>query len=230
MKKVFKYFGIGIGIIMAVEMCLLLVGFGSNEYAPTYSFSSPADYTDLFNDSAKHQVSLRVTNLIRGRNPISEYVYDDRISIVVYKINVHPSAPLDSLLAQGSEFARRGLLKRYCAVTAGQLKMFYRCDSIGLVEKIFISYYGDSVSHIFKNRNLVSLKMLLGKLKLQYDKKGQTDLEVEEDRQKNDIISTELTFLKQGDAVFFILISPTFNSNIDISGFSRKILNENFFR
>jgi hypothetical protein len=230
MKRTFKYLGITFGIAMAVEMCLLLIGFGNNKYVPTYSFSSPPDYTDLFNDSARHKISLHVTNLIKGRNPIAEYVYDDRISIVVYKINVPVDAPIDSLLAQGYESARRGLLKRYCAVTAGQLKMFYRCDSIGLVEKIFISYYGDSVRRIFKNRNLMSVKMLLGGLAIQYEEKGLVDLEVEKDRQKKGKIPTELTFLKQGDAVFLILSSPTFNGSIDISGFSREILNENFFR
>lgn len=230
MKRVFKYLGITFGVIMSIEMCLLLIGFGSKEYAPTYSFSSPSDYTDLFNDSAKHKVSLYVTNLIKGRNPIAEYVYDDRISIVVYKINVHAGGVLDSLLVPGLDFARPGWFHRYCAVTPGQLKMSYRCDSVGLAKKIIVSFSGDSISRIFKNRNLLSVKMLLGGVAIQYEKKGLVDLEVEKYRSINDKISTELTFLKQGDAVFFILISPTFNSYIDSTGFSRKILNENFFR
>jgi len=228
-KKVFKYIGIGIGVVLCGEICILITA-GGNKYSPKYSFSSPSDYTDLFSDSARHKVSLRVTNLIRGRNPISEYVYDDRISIVVYKINVDASAVLDSILVQGFDFARRGLFKRYCALTAGQIKMSYACDSIDSVKKIIVSFYGDSLSRIFKNRNLVSVKMLLDKVGIQYEKNGRTDLEVEEYRPKGNKISIELTLLKHGDAVYFILISPTFNSNVDITDFSRTILDKKLFR
>lgn len=168
--------------------------------------------------------------MIKGRNLIAEYVYDDRLSIVVYKINVHAGEVLDSVLVQSLQFARPGWFHRYCAVTPGQLKISYRCDTVSPTKKIIVSFSGDSVSRIFKNRNLVSVKMLLGGLAIQYDKKGPVDLEVEKYRSINNKISAELTFLKRDDAVFLILISPTFNSDIDISGFSRKILNENFFK
>jgi hypothetical protein len=147
---------------MVFEFCLLLIPIGSSKYFPTYSFSSPSYYTDLFNDSAAHQVSLHVTNVIRGRNPISEYIYDDRISIVVHKIDVPASVELDSLLVPSLDRGQLGFFQQYSALNPGQLKMSYRRDSVGLVKKIVVSFSGDSISRLFKNRNLISLKILFG--------------------------------------------------------------------
>jgi len=60
----------------------MLLFFSHHPQGFTVSFTSPDDYKDLFNDSAKHKMVLYATNVIKGKNPISEYTYDERHSVV----------------------------------------------------------------------------------------------------------------------------------------------------
>jgi hypothetical protein len=94
-----KIIGYCIGLVLLIELVTLLF-FSHHSRGSTVSFTSPDDYTDLFNDSAKHKMVLYVTNVIKGKNPISEYTYDERYSVVVYKMNISPAPYLKSLITQ----------------------------------------------------------------------------------------------------------------------------------
>jgi hypothetical protein len=223
LKRVFRYLAIVVAIVLAIEFCVILFA-GSNPFLPTVSFVSPTDYTALFNDSAKSELSLRVTNLIKGRPPIAQYIYDHRLSVIVCKFRVPPSGSLLSVLSQNVENVRLPFGHQYCTVTLGKLRVSYACDSVGIVKKIIFTYYGDSAMRLFKSENMITFKMYLSNLYIQYDNKGKPDIEIGPGRGNRGKIPINGAFIRQENSVYFVLISPLAQDDLDVTDISNMLL------
>jgi hypothetical protein len=74
---------------------------------PEVSFTPPADYAELFTDSAKTKLILEENYSIKGRNSFSIFEYDHKYNLLVYKINVLANKNLGSIISQDVKGIRR---------------------------------------------------------------------------------------------------------------------------
>lgn len=200
-----------------------------SEFHLKYSFSSPQEYTDLFNDSAKQRTSLYVTNIIKGRNPISEYVFDSGYSVLIYKISVPGHAILDSALRQGTH-ADLPFDGMYSSFSVGQLNLYFSWDSVLIANNIILTIYGDSVIHVFKSDSVSCLKLELKRLIIQNGKDRKTDIKLEGRNGWGVKVPVELVFVRGEAGLFIVFISPMAKSGYLQDDLPRRILKKNFFK
>ena len=124
MKWIYKIIGLIFGVVV-LTLIIVLEFYKHSDYSPTYSFISPVEYTELFNDSAKQKTVLYITNLIKGRSAISEFIYDGKYSVVVYKLNVPSGVTLKSLIRQNYTPIDLSFSKSYSGLNINQFKLFY---------------------------------------------------------------------------------------------------------
>ncbi len=218
-----------IGLVLLIEVVMLLF-FSHHSQASTVSFTSPDDYTDLFNDSAKHKMVLYMTNVIKGKNPISEYTYDDRYSVVIYKMNIFPAPSLKSLITQNKRLLDFGLWgSSYEEFQVEQLNFNLNFDSVTEANKINISFQAESAKNIFRNDTVSSSKFLLNKMEIQYNEKTHCELMITKRRPFSKNIPIVLTLVKKGKLLYFVFLSPIFKNDLDLYGLPRAILKKNLF-
>jgi len=214
-------------------MLALVIGlefFKHSDYSPTYSLLSPVEYTELFNDSAKQKTVLYITNLIKGRNAISEYIYDNKYSIVVYKLNVPSGATLKSLIRPSYTPMDLSFGKTYSVMNMEQFTLSYAHDSVPAVSKILTTFYGDSVVNIFKNDSISCVKALLAKFLIQYESKGTVDIKIGIRDPFTRNSQMELVFILRNNGLFIIFISPVSENQYLENDLPQTILNFSFFK
>jgi len=209
---------------------VILLFFSCHSPELTISFTSPDDYTDLFNDSAKHKMVLYVTNVIKGKNPISEYTYDERYSIVVYKMNISPVPYLKSLITQNKrllDFGSGG--NSYEEFQVEQLNFNLNFDPVTEADKINISFQADSAKNIFRNDTVSSSSFLLNKMEIQYNEKTHSELVITKRHAFSKNIPMVLTLVKKEKFLYFVFLSPVFKNDLDLNGLPRAILKKTLF-
>jgi hypothetical protein len=228
-KTTLRYIGVVVSLILGVEICILFFFSSQEKYAPEYSLNSPSHYTNLFNDSAKRNMVLYVTNQIKGRLPISRYVYDERLSVIVYELNVRSNSTIDSLI--NSHGGSAGIIfgKRFYKLDIGQLNLSYACDSVGFVDRVFLYTNDDSAKVTYKSQDVLCIKALIDNLAIRYEKAGSPDILIEKRPQDSQKIPIELTFAKQNGSLYVILISPMINNQNDFGQYAQFFLNPHIF-
>ena len=204
--------------------------FFSCHSAATISFTSPEDYTDLFNDSAKHKMVLYVTHVMKGKNPVSEYTYDERYSVLIYKMNITPVPSLKSLITQNKRLPDVGLWgSSFEEFQVEQLNFDLSFDPAAQADKINISFQADAAKNIFRNDTVSSAVFLLNKMEIQYNDKAHAELMITKRRPFAKNIPIVLTLVKKGKFLYFVFLSPVFKNDLDLNDLPRTILNKNLF-
>ena len=229
LKNGLRVLGYCIGLVVLIEVVMLLF-FSHHSQGSTISFTSPDDYTDLFNDSAKHKMILYVTNVIKGKNPISEYTYDERYSVVVYKMNISPAPSLKSLITQNKKLLDLGFWgSSYDEFQVEQLDFNVNFGSITPADKINISFQADSARNIFRSDTVSSSGFLLNKMEIQYNDKTHAELMITKRRSFSKNIPMVLTLVKKEKFLYFVFLSPVFKNDLDLNDLPKAILNKNLF-
>jgi hypothetical protein len=223
-----------IAFLVLGAILLILIGilefWGHSDYSPKFSFISPKEYTDLFNDSAKEKTTLYVTNLIKGRCPISEYNYDGNYSVIIYQIDVWPNATLSSLLKSGKKQRDLSFGRVYSILDIAQLNLYYACDSVPISDNIFLTFYGDSAINIFRSDSISCVKLQMDKLFIQNNKSQETDIKLEIRKPLAARIPIEIVFIRRRSGVFLVIISSISETHYLSGDLPQSILNNNFFK
>ena len=226
MKRVVGYC---IGLVVLILVVMLLF-FSHHSPGSTISFTSPDDYTDLFNDSAKHKMVLYVTNVIKGKNPISEYTYDERYSVVIYKMDIATVPSLKSLITQNKrplDFSSWG--SSYEMFQVEQFNFNLNFDPVTEADKINISFQADSAKNIFRNDTVSSSGFLLNEMEIQYNDKTHSELVITKRRSFSKNIPIVMTLVKRGKLLYFVFFSPVFKNDLDLNDLPRTILKKKLF-
>lgn len=229
MKRVYIILGL-LFVAIILAFITVLEFFTHSDYSPNYSLESPAEYTELFNDSAKLKTVLYMTNLIKGRNAISEYLYDNKYSIILYKLNVPSGETLKSLIRPGYAPVDLSFFKTSSEMKINQVTLAYGHDSIPAVGEVLVTFYGDSAVNIFRNDSISCVKAWLNKLLIQYDSKRSVDIKIGIRDPFTRRIPAEFVFIHRGNGLFFIFISPIVEKQYLEEDLPRTILNHNFFK
>jgi hypothetical protein len=202
-------------IIAFIIVLLIFAAFkflSKSEHWAKVSFIAPPDYSDLFNDSAQEQLILKVTYLINGRNPMSNYFYKDRYSVLVYKINIPSDSTLKSIIRQDFKGANKSLTMDYTELGFHQFKLSYAGDSVPEAKNVLVTFYGDSVAKIFKNDSVNSVYIVLNRIIIRYEANEGPDIIAEKLNAFKDNTPMILIFVKRKSSLYFIFVSNIDNN------------------
>jgi hypothetical protein len=218
MKKVFIILGIltGIVIIIIIQrthvfnvMSELHDQFQINEKLDSNIFSSkiPKEYAELFKDSSK--VKIYQTTEGKRRNAISEFYYNNKFYIQIYKIDYIKNLSINDLIKVSNAGTSISHNVGYLELTDKRIDISYKIGPRNKnITNLYFNLHGDptyillkndSIAYYYSNASNFSIKY---KLDSPYDIYGKTKDNVGE--QKSPV---EIMFLKRHDNLYFILLS-----------------------
>jgi hypothetical protein len=175
-----------------------------NSY-PEVSFTPPADYAELFTDSAKAKLILEENYSIKGRNSFSIFEYDHKYNLLVYKISVLANKNLDSLISQDRKGIRRPISGITTLSVKSILRFTYSDNIVPDKENIMMTFYVDSPSTTFRSKHMITGKMNMDHIIVSYKKSGSVDFIVESPEGVK--IPTGIVFLKTGENLYLIFVN-----------------------
>jgi hypothetical protein len=163
-----------------------------------------ADYNNLFTNEAQAKLQILATVETSTRNPVSNYAFDSRYHVKVFKIDLANSGTLDQLLTEKKEHSDRisGFVNPM--VHNSYFEMSYMTGKPGPASKINFRLEGDSIQTTGKNDSLVCYYLKIGTFGIGYN-----------DDPGNDIwgsaanegpIPISIGFIKKGKFIYFILL------------------------
>ncbi|HTR31399.1 MAG TPA: hypothetical protein VMH27_19135 [Puia sp.] len=211
-----------------IALIISLFLFNHSDYSPKYSLSSPPEYTNLFDDSAKTKMTLYITNLIKGRNPISQYIYDSDYSVIAYLMDFKTDAPLDSLLRSGTGKPGLHIGSNYPTLHIGQLALSYAADSVQPSSHLTISFFGDSVFTVFRTKAVWCIRQQMSAVVIENGRHN-ADITLTPFALTVPKVPIEIAFIRNNDGVFLLIISPTSRTRGMPDDLAKSVINKTLF-
>ena len=176
------------------------------------SLDMPPDYKYLFNDSAKQKLVLEETYTIKGRNPISVFYYDNKYSLLVYKINAQLNLSLKDLIQQDVVGKNRSRPISYNELSFPNYKFSYAWDSVPIISKIIITIYGDSLSYFTNNKNISFCYLHLSSVFIRYKEDASWDIMLQKQNIITNNIPMEIVFYKMDYGLYILVVNNLHDS------------------
>ena len=193
-------------------------------YSPVFSLTNPAEYDNLFNTNAKTEMILDESINTLGRNPISNFTYKKKYSVVVYKIRSSISSSLREFIQTQTREISRNSQNVYNSVQLPGFQLSFMADSISEVSHIFFTIYGDSITRVIDNDSVIDYNLFLNTVSVRYGQVDAEDITIEKAGTFSSNVPLELVFINKRSGLFLITIS-NINSRSPIS---KELVNKLF--
>jgi hypothetical protein len=216
-----KWFIISVAVIILILIGLNFVGMPPlNEQA---GFSIPTDYSEIFNDSAKGAIKVDICYNSPVRNSVAILDYKNRYQILLYKFRLNSRLPLKALvipyyLRQTKSF------RTYYGHTMNEFDFNYLLDSGKLDGNIYFTLYGDSMKRPVIKDSVFTFHIKFRSIEFMNSDKAHTFFYINKGRLAAHGYC-EVDFVKKGETVFFLLVTPVAEDEDVVDNFASEILN-----
>lgn len=218
-------------ILLAIFGAIIYLGvaiyieFKNSKYSPLTTFSAPKDYIDLFNNSAREKIFLKISYVVKGRNPITIFEYDTRWIVSIYKLNIPKNISLNELVKQDREDVDGEFRSHYTTIAVDNFQFSYTWDSIPNVKRAWISLYGKYLKTNFQNENIVSFTSSFKKFYIRYGEKKLLDIFFEKRDPSSLDIPTEIITIKKDAGLYFVFVNSKENNGTLNPNLVKDLLN-----
>jgi hypothetical protein len=207
---------ITLSLALLVYLCIITIkGIKSSEEdiknVLPYTYIMPAGDSGLI--KRKYLSKLKVDRIIhlKGREPISVYLFDNSFHLVINKIDLLKDASLNNILNVAMTSVDRTTGRSYLIIDLGDSYKF-QCQTqpIRAITQIFLTLAGDSLRSAV-NDSTIGYHLLCKNFSIRYQQNESIDLYLVGEEKAlgfTDIIPLDLVLLKRGSAVYFILLTP----------------------
>lgn len=197
-------------IVVIITLCIVmgiiflrLIFATLNQHIQT-SKAALAEYDNLFATEAKRKLKIVVTAKSATRNPVSNYTYNERFNIEVFKIDLTGDKSLKEILLEKNKHAEEisGIL--HPEVDNSFFIMKTRIGKVDTTSVINFTFEGDSIQTIAKNDSIACYYLKIGTFSVGYDNNPQVDIwgsQVDEGK-----VPISIAFLKKKKTIYFLLL------------------------
>jgi hypothetical protein len=176
-----------------------------------FTYMMPAGDSGLIKN--KYLSKLKVDRVVhlKGREPISAYLFDSSYHLVINKIDLLKDASLKDILNVAMTSVDRTTARSYLIIDLGDSYKF-QCQTqpIGAITQIFLTLAGDSLKSAV-NDSTIGYHLLCKNFSIRYQENESIDLYLVGEEKwlgHTGIIPLDLVLLKRGGAVYLILLAP----------------------
>jgi len=166
--------------------------------------SIPLDYIALFDSTSQKKLLASYTQMSKVRNPNSILKYDLRYTLVICKINLATSLPLNNFLHRENGTARRSEDALYMEALAAPIKIDINTDSIANISSVFFKTAGDSTAPFISNDSVYSCYVRANNFSIKYGTSSPVDILAFNDK----VVPADIVFLIRNKSLYFILMAP----------------------
>jgi hypothetical protein len=175
--------------------------------AITTSVDVPKDYSQLFRSDDKLLADRTIIS--KRRNPISQFNYDDKFRINVYRINITTNLSLSKIIDESYENNHISYGLNYKGVD--DIDKFEILCKFGFQDKgsrIYLNVFGDDTRLIKRNDTLVCYYSKIENFYIKYQLNAAQDFfgRVKE-KYNGTKIPTEIMFIKKSSNLYLVLLT-----------------------
>ncbi len=198
--------------------------------SPQFSLKTPDEYTNIFNDSSKSKLILKQSYLLNGRNPYSIFIYDNKYSILEYKLNVLPKKTLKSLIFDDVSGIQKPLFG-YASVEAGdgRLDLHLMPKTIPDNKDLLVTLYGNSVVNDLNSPNVYSCNFNMNCIIFSYKNSHQIDFMLENKYPSSKFVKIGMIYINKGTDLFIIFINQIASSSYDLISNPKQLFKKFYF-
>jgi len=201
MNKYFKRLIIALGIITVVIFSMLV--YTIIKAGQTSSKSSLSEYDTLFTKQGHDKLVHFGTETSQIRQPISNYVYDKRFNVFVYKVILVKDTNLKNIITyknEGLSLFKNGITS---PLPSRNFKMNLKDDQSTLVSTVRLISAGDSIVSIIQNDHIFCYYFKFNKFAISYNDEAY-DINA---AAANSNIPASVVFVKKGKILYVILMT-----------------------
>ena len=172
---------------------------------PMLSHTFPAEYINLFKPSIQDELQLLTTYNAKGRNAVTELLYNSKYELIIYKIDLWEDTSLYKIINIANKFVLEDATEGFNEIEAGNISYKY-ADSVPPVRTIKLTLYGDSINKVINNDTTLYYWLKLNNLSISYNSADSQDIYVKKSNLFMDNVPMELMLLKKDKELFFIAI------------------------
>lgn len=189
--------------------------FGDN--ARAFAEDLPITYSLAAEDSnliaVKYRSKITVNKVLNSkvRNSISLVTFDQKYSLIFYKIGLSKDISLKTLINTQIKSVDRSTGYTYSVVDNNFFRFQYKAGIVKPASQIYLTLSGDSLQTIAKNDSTVSYHLLCSNLSLRYTEEEPIDIYVAGQQKafgRTVKIPMDILFLKRNRAVYLLLLVP----------------------
>lgn len=218
-KQIFRFFLTVISIYITIQ-------FGScmsdqnqkilRDHPVLPSNVRPKDYDSLFTSQVTDKLKLIISYERKGKDTVSNFLYDNKYHIQVYKLSNTYNHSLKDFLKETYDANELQVGVIYYDNQRSFIKI---CDKMvvakeDLPSKVFISLYGNSAHTIIKNDSVADYWLNFKNLSIKYNPNGPQELYAETYKNVAGTIPLEITFFRKSTNLYLIFTSPKGTDNL----------------
>ena len=141
----------------------------------------------------------------KNRNPVSDFIYNDRYAVFVTKIKIKTSLNSFPIIAEQFHETKMTDNVVYNTISSGYSELNYFLDTLS-TSKIYLTLYGDSIKSIIKNNSVQGYFLINKEFSISYKNDGIVNLLMKATDDRYPLPSV-LLFLVHQKSLYFICIS-----------------------
>jgi hypothetical protein len=170
---------------------------------------APVDFVRLFKPDATKKILLHASVSFKNRNPFVSFIYDHRYNLEITRIDVDNRFKANVDIIDEKQKPDGNYPDTKFHVNESAFITNYNAISTERASKIYLYLQGNPVTVKTKNDSVASYYLTLERAYLQYQPKATFEFFAEP---KSDITAgrkaVSIMFVKQSDALFFLLLTP----------------------
>ncbi|SRR5260221_131404 len=188
--------------------------------------SAPPEYLNLFKKNNK--LIFQITVKSKTRNLISQFQYDKKYSINVYRLDILSNSNLNEIIKEShlndhiTYQLSYNLLDRF-----DQYELLYKSGVQGMASKIYLNLSGDQTQLVLKNDSVAYYYSRLKSFSIKYKLNDPQDFFGSiKDENSNQRFPIEIMFIKHNGKIYLILMSLENSSERLIPGTLLSLVNK----
>jgi hypothetical protein len=207
MKKNSRQFVLTISVVFVIVVAYILIKLLSlpkTEHLHTLKAALP-EYNELFTAEIQSKLQILATVETSSREPVSNYDYDSKYHIKVFKIDLVHAAGLDQMLIERREHTDRlsGFVNPM--VHNSFFEMSYMTGKRGPVSKVNFRFDGDTIEKVGKTDSIACYYLKIGTFAVGYDKEAAND--IWGSAADNGPIPVSVAFIRKQKFLYLILLN-----------------------
>ncbi len=195
------------GFMYYISSTLKKMSIAGKKDAVVTLFNAPDDYGELFKKSNK--LSFVKTFTSKTRNPISQFEYDEKFRINIYRINISNNLYLNKLINESHVNQHVTYnLTYYLLDRFNQFDIRYKSGRQEKVSGIYLNLFAGKTLTLLKNDSLAYYNSIIKNFSIKYQSNGPQDFFIGSSNESAnfDEIPTEIMLQKKHGKLYLILM------------------------
>jgi hypothetical protein len=181
------------------------------------AYSLPGDVSSIISKKYIHKIKVNEVLRSKVRNPISLITFDERYSLIIYKINLLENKSVKNLIDVVNNSTDRTTGVTYSVVNNNLFSFQYKAGGVPPAPKIYLTYSGDSLQTTVEGDSIKGYQLLFRNLSIRYSEHGPIDVFIKSVNKAN--VPVHILFFNRNKSCYFLLMAPNdsgSNVNADI--------------